>query len=246
MVIKIVLIAAVVLAALVLARGGGQRRQALRRLGLAAFAAVAVASIIQPDMLTGLARRLGVGRGADLLLYALIVVFFSYISTRHLRDQRTLRQLTALARRVALIEAPPHRRLDGEPSTAPGASPIAVGSGLNDAPEEEADEGVEVDGCKPDSGRRRAGQPEGGHREPGQPEGGHREPAQPEGGHREPAQPEGGHREPGQPEGGHREPGQPEGGHRRAGQPGCGHREPGQQEGDHPRDDRPSRDLRAG
>ena len=109
MAIKIVLIAAVVLVALVLAGGHGARRLALRRLGLAAFAAVAVVSILLPDTLTWVAQKVDVGRGTDLLLYALIVVFFSYLSTRYVRDRRTLRQVTVLARRVALIEALPPR-----------------------------------------------------------------------------------------------------------------------------------------
>ncbi|MDR1188283.1 MAG: DUF2304 domain-containing protein [Bifidobacteriaceae bacterium] len=112
MTIKIVLIAAVLLVALLMLRGQGARRQALRRLGLLAFAGLAVVSILQPDMLTWLAQKINVGRGADLLLYLLIVVFFSYVSTRHVRDQRVLGQLTALARRVALIEAPPPRAND--------------------------------------------------------------------------------------------------------------------------------------
>ncbi|MDR0594254.1 MAG: DUF2304 domain-containing protein [Bifidobacteriaceae bacterium] len=122
MTIKIVLIAAVVLVALAMLRGHGERHQALRRLGLAAFAALAVASIIQPDWLTWLALRLGVGRGADLLLYALIVVFFSYVATRHMRDRRVDRQLTALARRLALLEAPPPRPAWVEPSAGPGGT----------------------------------------------------------------------------------------------------------------------------
>ncbi|MDR0626775.1 MAG: DUF2304 domain-containing protein [Bifidobacteriaceae bacterium] len=113
MAIKIVLIAAVVLVALVLAGGHGARRLALRRLGLAAFAAVAVVSILLPDTLTWVAQKVDVGRGTDLLLYALIVVFFSYLSTRYVRDRRTLRQVTALARRVALIEAPAPRPVIG-------------------------------------------------------------------------------------------------------------------------------------
>ncbi|MDR2372694.1 MAG: DUF2304 domain-containing protein [Bifidobacteriaceae bacterium] len=133
MVIKIVLIAAVVMVALVMGRGHGARRQALRRLGLAAFAGLAVASILQPDMLTWVAQKINVGRGADLLLYALIVVFLSYVSTRHVRDQRTWRQLTALARRVALLEAPAPRAA-GAAGVAPGvaaprgAAPGAAGA----------------------------------------------------------------------------------------------------------------------
>ncbi|MDR1441065.1 MAG: DUF2304 domain-containing protein [Bifidobacteriaceae bacterium] len=109
MVIQIVLIAAVVLIALVMGRGQGARGQALRRLGLAAFAVLAVASILRPDMLTEVAQLVNVGRGTDLLLYVLIVVFLTYVSTRYVRDQRAWRQITALARRVALIEAPPPR-----------------------------------------------------------------------------------------------------------------------------------------
>jgi hypothetical protein len=132
--IQIVLIGAVALVALVLLRGHGARHQALRRLGLLAFAALAVASILQPDKLTSVAQKINVGRGADLLLYALIVVFLSYVATRRVRDQRATRQLTALARRVALIEAPPPRRgpagsaAEGE-ATASGKETSAGGNG---------------------------------------------------------------------------------------------------------------------
>jgi hypothetical protein len=120
MVIKSLLIAAVVLLALVLARGHGARRLAVRRLGLAAFAGLAVVSILKPDLATWVAQRIDVGRGTDLLLYLMIVIFFSYVSTRYVREQRTLRQLTALSRRVALIEAPPPRSPDDPKPVGPG------------------------------------------------------------------------------------------------------------------------------
>jgi hypothetical protein len=107
--IKILLIAAVLGVGAVLIRGHGARRQALRRLGLVVFALVAVASIIEPDALTWVARKINVGRGADLLLYILIVVFFSYVATRYVKDARTQDQITAIARRVALDQAPPPR-----------------------------------------------------------------------------------------------------------------------------------------
>jgi hypothetical protein len=107
--IKVILIAAVVLIAVLMMRGHGARRQALRRIGLLVFAAAAVASILVPDLLTDLAQILAVGRGADLLLYALIVMFLSYLATQHRRDQRIQRQMTALARRLALDQAPAAR-----------------------------------------------------------------------------------------------------------------------------------------
>jgi hypothetical protein len=119
MVIRIILILAVVVVAAVVLRGQGARHLAVRRLLLALFALVAIASILVPDAWSAIARVVGVGRGADLLLYALIVVFFSYVSTRFAKDRRTQNQLTALGRRVALLEAPPPR---DEPSEVRGDS----------------------------------------------------------------------------------------------------------------------------
>ncbi|MDR1825408.1 MAG: DUF2304 domain-containing protein [Bifidobacteriaceae bacterium] len=118
MFIKIALIVAVMAVALFMLRGQGARRQALRRLGLLLFAALAVVSIVFPDSLTTVAQRLNVGRGADLLLYVLIVVFFSYVASRYVRDRRSAQQLTALARRLALDEAPPPRECVAGPEVA--------------------------------------------------------------------------------------------------------------------------------
>ncbi|MDR2381335.1 MAG: DUF2304 domain-containing protein, partial [Bifidobacteriaceae bacterium] len=125
--IKALLIAAVLLIGAAAIRGQGARRQALRRIGLVAFAGFAVVSILQPDLLTAAARLLNVGRGADLLLYALIVVFLAYVATRHVRDARMADKITALARQVALNQAPPPRAVDraggdgGGGGTGPGA-----------------------------------------------------------------------------------------------------------------------------
>jgi hypothetical protein len=107
--VGVVLIAVVALAALVLLRGQGARHQAVRRLGLVAFAGLAIVAIVFPDALTVVANAVGVGRGADLVLYLLVVVFFSYVATRFVRDKRQDAHLTLLARRQALAEAPPPR-----------------------------------------------------------------------------------------------------------------------------------------
>ncbi|MGN6751183.1 MAG: DUF2304 domain-containing protein [Intrasporangium sp.] len=85
----------------------GQRAQALRRLGLVVLAALAVYSIIDPSQTwTRLARFLGVGRGADLILYALVVAFFGFVVTTFKRFRAMEIRYTRLARRMALDEAP--------------------------------------------------------------------------------------------------------------------------------------------
>jgi hypothetical protein len=109
MIIKIVLICGIIAAAGLLARGVGPRHLAWRRLALAGFVLVASASIVQPNAWSAIARRLGVGRGADLLLYALIVAFLSYVASRFARDRRYQADLARLARQIALAQAPPHR-----------------------------------------------------------------------------------------------------------------------------------------
>jgi len=108
-VIRIALIVLVALAAVLLLRGQGAKHQAVRRLGLVAFALLAMAAIVFPDAVTVVANWIGVGRGADLLLYLLVVVFFSYMLTRRLYDKRQNRQITALARQLTLARAPAHR-----------------------------------------------------------------------------------------------------------------------------------------
>ena len=110
--IRIALIVLVALTAVMLLRGQGAKHQAVRRLGLVAFALLAIAAIIFPDALTTVANWIGVGRGADLLLYVLVVVFFSYVATRHFHDRRQSRQITILARELTLARAPAHR--DGQ------------------------------------------------------------------------------------------------------------------------------------
>ena len=123
--------------------GSGQRTMALRRLGLLALAGFAIWSIFFPDVWTSLAKRVGIGRGADLILYGLVVAFFGFVVTTYKRFRAMETRYTRLARRIALDESEPaviHRsRSDtgspGEPgpltdSGAPGdrettsASPI--------------------------------------------------------------------------------------------------------------------------
>ena len=105
--IQLLLIAVVVLAAVRLLRDRGARNQALRRLGLMLFAAFAVWSILFPSVWNQIARLVGVGRGTDMVLYALVVAFLSFTLTTYVRFRDFEARYTKLARRLALDEAGP-------------------------------------------------------------------------------------------------------------------------------------------
>ena len=113
LVIQIVLVVAVAAIGWMMLRSpGGTRHQAGRRLATLAFVVLAVAAIATPSLTTRLAHLVGVGRGADLLLYALVVAFLISILSEFRRNTRLERQITQLARRVALDGAP-------DPGSAP-------------------------------------------------------------------------------------------------------------------------------
>jgi hypothetical protein len=120
-VIQILLIAAVLGIAWRLLVGTGQRTQAVRRLGLLLLLGLVVYSIIDPSKTwTNLARALGIGRGADLILYGLAVAFFGFVVTTYKRFRAMETRYTRLARRIALDEARPateHVRTTGTSET---------------------------------------------------------------------------------------------------------------------------------
>lgn len=105
--IQLVLIAFVILTAARVLRGRGARHQAVRRLGLILFAALAVWSILFPSVWNEFARLVGVGRGTDMVLYALVVAFLSFTLTTYLRFRDLETRYTTLARRLALDQVGP-------------------------------------------------------------------------------------------------------------------------------------------
>ena len=107
--IQLLLIVVVVIVAVRLLRGRGARPQAVRRLGLMLFAALAVWSILFPSVWDQIARLVGVGRGTDMVLYALVVAFLSFTLTTYFRFRDFEARYTKLARRLALDEAGPPR-----------------------------------------------------------------------------------------------------------------------------------------
>jgi hypothetical protein len=121
--IQVLLIAAVIAVMFRLMRGRGARTQALRRIGLLAFAGVAIVSILFPTTWNALAHLVGVGRGTDMVLYALVVAFLSFTLTTYLRFRDFEARYTKLARRIALDEAPPPPKPRGPTAPSPSARP---------------------------------------------------------------------------------------------------------------------------
>jgi hypothetical protein len=105
--IQLVLIGFVILTAVRLLRHRGARTQAVRRVGLMLFAALAVWSILVPSVWNRIAGMVGVGRGTDMVLYALVVAFLSFTLTTYLRFRDLETRYTKLARRLALDEVGP-------------------------------------------------------------------------------------------------------------------------------------------
>lgn len=107
----LLIVAIVVLAVFTMRRTGADSHLAIRRLLMGLFVIAAVLSVLFPQWLSWLARLVGVGRGTDLLLYALVVVFLAFVYTQYRRNSAQQRQLTLLARKIALLEA---TRTEGE------------------------------------------------------------------------------------------------------------------------------------
>lgn len=119
--IQILLIVAIIVLGGFLMRGtGSDSHMALRRIGFALFIVVAVLSVLFPQWLTWAASLVGVGRGTDLLLYALVIVFLAFVYAQSRRSNALQRQLTLLARRIALMDARDRER--SAPSSPSDAS----------------------------------------------------------------------------------------------------------------------------
>jgi hypothetical protein len=123
MLIKTILVlAALVLFVFFLRAAHTARFQAMKRIGFMVFCVFGIVAVIKPDMMSWIANKVGVGRGTDLLLYIVTVVFAFFSLNTFLRFRDAERRLTQLARAVALRDA-----------VAPGPA-SAVGGGVAQEP----------------------------------------------------------------------------------------------------------------
>lgn len=111
-VLQIIIVIVIGIAAFFLARSRGARHQAIRRLLLMVFIMAAASSVFVPQWWTRAANLVGVGRGTDLLLYLLVLVFLVFVATTYRRFRHLEEQNTELARAIALLQA-------GSPGSAP-------------------------------------------------------------------------------------------------------------------------------
>jgi len=126
--IKIILVVVIVIIGLLLVRPpSGDRHLALRRLFMVFLVAVAIISVLIPQWLTWLAHLVGVGRGTDFLLYALVIAFLVFVSTAYRRNALLDRKITQLARAATLAEA---RAQDAE-RRAVSVDPVADDTGVS-------------------------------------------------------------------------------------------------------------------
>lgn len=106
-VIKVLLVAAFILFALiVIVPSRGSRHLAVRRLALLAIFALGILTVIFPDITSRLAEVVGVERGTDLVLYVFVVVFVGNSIFMAAKFRHHERDITRLARALALAEAP--------------------------------------------------------------------------------------------------------------------------------------------
>lgn len=81
------------------------RTKAYKKILLVLFVLSAIVVVIFPDITTQVAHFVGIGRGADLLLYGLTVVIIFMLLNTYVKDREEQRRIVSLSRKVAILEA---------------------------------------------------------------------------------------------------------------------------------------------
>jgi small membrane protein len=74
------------------------------------FVGLAIVVVIFPQTSNDLAHDVGVGRGADLLLYLLTLAFVFVTINHYMKDKQEQKRFVELARKVAILEANLHQK----------------------------------------------------------------------------------------------------------------------------------------
>lgn len=106
MIIAQILLILILIAAMVylLMYRSTSKTKAYKKLGLMVFIIIAIFSVLVPETLNWLAHGIGIGRGADLLLYGTVVAFIFMLMNNYLKEKHDERRFVRLARKVALLE----------------------------------------------------------------------------------------------------------------------------------------------
>ncbi|GAA4260788.1 DUF2304 domain-containing protein [Dietzia aurantiaca] len=101
----LLLLAGAVLVAFFVANRRKARAKAGVKIGFVLFVVFMVYAVIRPDDLTWVANRLGVQRGTDLVLYALVMGFAFVTVSTWVRFREQELRYARLARTIALADA---------------------------------------------------------------------------------------------------------------------------------------------
>lgn len=102
---QILAVVFIIAAGVILLRPGGARLQAVRKVFLFLFILGAASSVFFPEAWTWVANLLGIGRGADLLVYLLVLTFIGFVATTFRRFRQMEENMTVVARKLALLSA---------------------------------------------------------------------------------------------------------------------------------------------
>ncbi|EJZ85623.1 hypothetical protein HMPREF9241_01167 [Schaalia turicensis ACS-279-V-Col4] len=86
-----------------------QSHLAVQRLLILVIVIFAIITIVYPPLLNQIARAVGVERGINLLVYALIICVLAQMSASYRNSMALEKRITLLAREVALRNDPPSR-----------------------------------------------------------------------------------------------------------------------------------------
>lgn len=101
----IVIIVALAVVVATLSQRGTYSGKAWKKIFFVILSILMIVSVIFPDITNYIAGMVGVGRGADLLLYITVLAFIVYTLNNYLGQQDQRDRVFRLARQVALLEA---------------------------------------------------------------------------------------------------------------------------------------------
>ena len=79
--------------------------RAWQKVGVILLTIVGIIVVLLPDTSNKAAHKLGVGRGADLLLYLMSLAFIFLVLSIYLKNKEDQKRIVVLTRKIALLEA---------------------------------------------------------------------------------------------------------------------------------------------
>jgi hypothetical protein len=101
----IIIIVALVIMFFVLGNRRAYAASAWKKIAICLLSLLMIIVVLFPDTISQIAHLVGVGRGADLLLYVLTLVFIGYVINDYIHRQHERDVIYRLTRHLAILEA---------------------------------------------------------------------------------------------------------------------------------------------